>query len=262
MGKRGRPRKVPTIVKGDEVSDLEPSDAAHVLAVKIPRPISDVPTKNRKSPHLSPSGKPSSAEPPTIREPSLAIPKEWRNVPFDDLREEGWKPRRLLRRDGREYMSLRVSWTGEDGKTQSRDRAFGRYDPDKYAILLELMNPEIERNEEDFSTDDAPTNDSEQSPKKEQYDHGTIEASEIAPDRLPNAQRYAIRSAKILQSGVGKNISIPDKFYYDTDILEFYEYFKSRWRFSGTIVEWMHECTRNYLIEHHWKVGVIFERRS
>ncbi len=244
-------------MKDDDASSIEPSDGAHISDVKIPQSISGFPTKNRKSSHASDAS--SSAEPHAIQEPVLGIPKEWRDVPFDDLREEGWKPRKRKKKNGKEYMTLRLSWTGQDGKTQNKERGFGVYDADKYALLLELMNPENEGDEEDFPRDGVSPHDPEGVPKNDEDEYGTMEASGITPDRLPDARRYAIRGARILQSGVGRHISIPDKFYFDTDILEFYEYFKSK-GFSGTIVEWMHECVRNYLMMRHYKVGVIFER--
>jgi hypothetical protein len=93
------------------------------------------------------------------------VPTEWSGIPIIDLAKQGW--------------------TYQKRTDEAR------------ALLLELMNPENEGNEEDFSTDDVPT-ENPNVPKIGIDEYGTIEASGISPGRLPDARKYAIRAAKIL----------------------------------------------------------------
>ena len=245
---RGRPRKYPkppqknTDINPESIAD-EDSDANN--SKEIPT----IPTKIKDIEDTSVSNEDLNAESSEDQE-TFVMPETWQTVDWETLRAEGWRPH-LKRTNGREYVTIRVTWTEDDGSHHSKERSFGPYDPKKYEMLKNILSPDLAP--KDFTKNRT---DNEEPIEAE-------ESSESKPIQMPEGRtlpsRYMIKEARILRSPVGKSISIPNQFYYDTDILEFFEYFKNK-GYIGNIVDWIHECVRNYLILRHYKVGVIFER--
>ena len=242
---RGRPRKYPKLQQKNTDTSSEPiadegSDPINLEEVPtVPTKIKDIEDTPVSSGDLD-------AENSEDQE-TFTMPETWQNIDWETLRAEGWRPRIKKNTNGGKYMTIRLDWTDEAGKRRNKEKSFGLYDPDEYKMLENL-----------FSHDESRiiTSDSEEPIE-------TKESSESKLIQMPEGYRlpprYVIRGARILRSPVGKNINIPNQFFYDTDILELFEYFKNK-GYIGNIVDWIHECVRNYLIEHHYRVGVILER--
>lgn len=246
--KRGRPRKNPkpqqnnTDISPESVAveDSDPNNSVEVPSVS---------TKIKDIEDTSDSSEDSDAESLEDQE-TFAMPETWQSIDWETLRAEGWKPR-IKRNPDKDYLTARLTWTEDDGSHHSKERSFGPYNEKKHEMLKKILslNPS--------------TTVSSKSPSDSKDSIEAEESSESKPIQMPEGptlpSRYIIREARILRSPVGKSINIPNQFYYDTDLLEFFEYFKNK-GYPGNIVDWIHECVRNYLILRHYKVGVIFER--
>ena len=247
--KRGRPRKYPKPQQNNKdvnpesiaVEDSDPNNS-----VEVP----SVPTKIENVENISDSSEDSDAESSEDQE-TFAMPERWQTIDWETLRLEGWRPRVKKNTDGREYVTMRLEWSDEDGRRRSKERSFGSYDEAKYKMLENLLSLEpYVRGSRIIKSGSNESIEAE-------------ESSESKPIQMPEGPRlpprYVIREARILRSPVGRSINIPNQFFYGTDILELFEHFKNK-GYVGDIVDWMHECVRNYLIEHHYRVGVILER--
>src|SRR4030042_2655312 len=173
------------------------------------------------------------AEAETENADDQELPEKWKNMPFEDLKMEGWR-HRIKNKGDKTYLTIRRNWLDADGKNKSLERGMGPFSEERYsllqALLLDEASPEAaEGSQEDQENEDdsPPTEDSR------------IKVSEISSDRtIPQPPGYRGKGTKILTSGVAKHINIPDKFYYDTDILEFYEYFRDK-GYKLSIVDFM-----------------------
>lgn len=179
------------------------------------------------------------------------FPEEWRTMPFADLKMEGWRPRiKKKTQGGKRYLTIRRTWLKPDGKMKSLERGMGVFEEKRWKLLQDLLFDGASPNDESDEREDVPS--LEERP--------SIKISELESSRkLTQPPGYTGKGTRILQSAVSRHLNIPERFYYDTDLLEFFEYFHDK-GYEGNIVEWIHECVRNYLIEHHYKVGVIIEK--
>lgn len=245
---RGRPRKYPRFQQKNTDNSLEPIADEDSNPNNL-REVPSVPEKIENVGKTSGSSGDLDAESSADQE-TFDMPEEWQTVDWETFRTEGWRPR-IKNNNGRQYMTVRLEWTEDDGSHHSKERSFGSYDPKKYEMLTNIL-----MRDHPINTSQITTSDSKETIEAE-------ESSESKPIQMPEEptlpSRYRIREARILRSPVGKSISIPNQFYYDTDVLELFEHFKNK-GYPGNIVDWMHECVRNYLIEHHYRVGVILER--
>lgn len=206
------------------------------------------------------------------------LPEKWKNIPFDAMRAEGWHPR-IKNKGGRQYLTMRKNWVDTDRKQRYLERGMGPFSEERYKLLQELLLDEyipedgeprqeeieeaVEEVKEDYEVPQEgpkkpPKPKEEGSPNSPKMIISDVDES-TRPKRFPQPPAWTVKGTRILQSAVSRHINIPDRFYYDTDLLEFYEYFHNK-GYSGTIVDWIHECVRNYMIEHHHKVGVIIEK--
>lgn len=204
---------------------------------------------NEELPNAEKGTNASSQNSPATTEDENVFPEQWKNIPFEDLKMEGWRPR-IKKKGDKTYLTMRRTWLNSDHKIKNIERGMGVFSEQRWKLLQDLLLDQVPLEEETDNSEDVPT--------QKLGSHIKISTIESAR-KLTQPPGWTGRGTKILQSAVAQHINIPNKFYYDTDILEFYEYFKNR-GYKGNIVDWMHECVRNYLIEHHYKVGVIFEK--
>jgi hypothetical protein len=210
-----------------------------------------------------------STEPETTEmDAEEGLPEKWKDIPFEELQLEGWRPR-IKNKQGKQYLTIRRAWRDGHQRTKSLERSLGLFSEKNYRLLQKLLQNPVEFEESDEEEDDNKLSSSENSGVPEsdvpesdipESQNPRIKIEDLEPRRPGQPPAYLVKGTKILQSGVGRHISIPDKFYYDTDMLEFFEYFHDR-GYRGSIVDFMHDCVRNYLIEKHYKVGVIIERQ-
>ncbi|MCJ7633420.1 hypothetical protein MUP77_13665, partial [Candidatus Bathyarchaeota archaeon] len=128
MGKRGRPRKVPT---------QEPENIGDDGEGALKQDLNDEnPTDNDNSPEASleetitdnPRPINSEQNPPDTL-PPVEVPKQWRNVPILELGKQGWSYRRKPDKKGIEYMHIR---------NRTNERGLGRYTPEREKLFFQL----------------------------------------------------------------------------------------------------------------------------
>ncbi len=165
--------------------------------------------------------------------------KDLRDIPFDELREKGWKPRIKEKPDGKRYITLQGRLLRTDGKKHTTDRGIGAYTPERWEYVSQFFSDRSEEQESSEGTD---------------ADIGTEESGVKEREiKLPD------KGASMFRTVVRRHGAIPPSVTYGTDIVLYFETFQAL-GYSGTIDQWTQEIVRNYLAEHQCQMHLEMGR--